>query len=65
MRTRPSDRNRVKKVLKVFRPGKIYLNSGCGFGTFAERSYDYNPVILAKASVGTLIQNNSKQNVKR
>ncbi len=28
---------RVKQVLKFFKPEKIYLNPDCGFGTFAER----------------------------
>jgi 5-methyltetrahydropteroyltriglutamate--homocysteine methyltransferase len=28
---------RVKEILKFFRPEKIYLNPDCGFGTFAER----------------------------
>ena len=47
-RTRSSDGKPVKKVLKVFRRENIYLNSDCDFSTFAERSYDYKPVILAK-----------------
>ena len=39
---------RVREALDYFEPEQVYLNPDCGFGTFAERSMNTDPIAYKK-----------------